>query len=472
MEKLKELQDAQNALAKKLQDHGNKQATWNAEDNALWVTLDKEYEVAKKAKEDEHERVKAAANVRERLEAIEADAKTSGHNPRIGRDGASLTGGPRNREFFSTPEDVAEGLQNQALALQGWMLAGRFGNDIRPEHHEAAKRCGVNFANPEIDLRIGGTTHFRNTQAPFKVGSCSRGMGFRNDMQVGKLSTGGALVGETLLAKLEMALLSYIGTMQVAEVIVTNNGEPFRWPTMDDTGNVGARIGESQDAGFGTSTDPKIGRLTLGAHTFHSNFLNVSRSLMTDSVIDLESLFGTMMGTRIGRKHNTDFTTGADVGNGPIGIVTAATAGNTTASASAVAPDEIIDLIHKVDPAYREQPGVGFMFHDAILQVYRKLKDGQGRYLWSNGTTVGEPDRLHGYPYWINQAMDSTISSGKKTALFGKLDEYKVRIVNGLRIQRLIERRAEYDEDVFIAYLRADGGLLDAGQHPVKYMTH
>ena len=89
-----------------------------------------------------------------------------------------------------------------------------------------------------------------------------------------------------------------------------------------------------------------------------------------------------------------------------------------------------------------------------------------------SGAAAGLPDTINDYPYWINQAMDSTVASGKNTVLFGQLTMYKVRQVNEVEILRLKERRAEFYEDAFIAYMRSDGGLLDPGDHPVAYIQH
>lgn len=480
-EQLKTLQENRQKLAAQLKAyHGEHEKTWSAENEVAWGKLNADYDASKAALDTEVAVVKEAdanrAKLEARLKEIETfeDYTPTRRNPRIGRDGADL----------SDKNDAKGPYVAQTLGLQLWANRGRAPKWMNEAQQTAARSyiAANSEDHGEIRLQLGDTQRWQASQAPFRIGSRSRGAGanldpaqFTNDMVTGTLQTGGSLIGETMLGRLEAAMLAYMGVLQVAEILTTDNGETMRWPTMDDTGNVGTRVGENQDATAGlTSTDPNTGRLSLQAFVFTSGGINLSRSFMQDNGVNFESLIGKMLGVRIGRKHNVDFTSGADVGNGPIGIVTASTLGLTTASASAIAADEIIDLIHKVDPAYRDEPDekVGFMFHDSILQIIRKLKDGQGRYLWSNGTTALEPDRLHGYPYWINQSMDSTVSSAKKTMLFGALSKYKVRIVNALRIQRLVERRAEFDEDVFIAYLRADGGLLDAGQHPVKYMTH
>lgn len=152
-----------------------------------------------------------------------------------------------------------------------------------------------------------------------------------------------------------------------------------------------------------------------------------------------------------------------------MGVVSAATLGVTAASASDVTFDEVaFDLPHTVDPAYRMN--ARFMFADSTLKVLKKKKDGEGNYLWTSGTAMREPDRIAGYAYTINQSMDA-IGSGKKPVAFGDFSKYMVRRVAGVQVLRLTERYADYNQTGFLAFQRWDGALVDAGTHPVKYLT-
>ena len=148
--------------------------------------------------------------------------------------------------------------------------------------------------------------------------------------------------------------------------------------------------------------------------------------------------------------------------------MTAATLGVTAASAAAITGDELINLYHSVDPAYRA--GAGWVMHDNVVLYVRKLKDGDNQYLWQPGLQAGVPDRLLTAPVTVCQEMASTVEASAKTVLFGQLSKYKVRDVGTLRLKRLVERYAEYDVEGFVALSRHDGELLDAGTHPVKYL--
>jgi HK97 family phage major capsid protein len=280
------------------------------------------------------------------------------------------------------------------------------------------------------------------------------------------IAAGAITIANDLVRSFELAMLQFGGVRQVAEVMRTASGGDITWPTANDTTNTGAGCSRKHAVVTERTSRPAAspGRRTSTA----PKLVKVPVELLEDSVFDLPSVIGAMLGERIGRITNTHFTTGNSAGK-PNGIVTAATLGKTAAGAAAITSDEILDLIHSIDPAYRTT-GCGFMMNDAILLAIRKLKDGQGNYLWTHGDIqTGTPDRLFTYPITVNQDMATLVTTGK-TILFGQLNKYKVRDVASFRLRRLVERYADNDQEGFVAFSRHDGNLLDAGTHPVKYL--
>ncbi len=73
--------------------------------------------------------------------------------------------------------------------------------------------------------------------------------------------------------------------------------------------------------------------------------------------------------------------------------------------------------------------------------------------------------------YVINQNMPSALVSGAKSMLAGPFRKYKVRDVNRVRIRRLEERYADYDQVGFVAFMRSDGRPLNAGTGPIKALV-
>lgn len=282
-------------------------------------------------------------------------------------------------------------------------------------------------------------------------------------MQTDTGAAGGYTVPQGFWAKVTETMKYFGGVRQVAEVINTTTGSPLPWPTNDDTSNVGEILEEGSAMG---EQDVAFGQKTLGVFTASSKVIRVSNLLLNDSGIDMESFLGRRIGERIGRIQNTRLTTGTGAQQ-PQGLITGATVGKTTASATAITYLEFIDLEHSVDAAYRQSGRCKYMWHDLVFAYIRKLKDdsggaGVGRPLWQPSVTAGVPDTWNGYGYVINNDMDSTVASGKTTAAFGDFQAgYVLRTVDGGSMSRLTERYAEYLQTGFFGYERFDGLVQD-----------
>jgi predicted phage gp36 major capsid-like protein len=192
-----------------------------------------------------------------------------------------------------------------------------------------------------------------------------------------------------------------------------------------------------------------------------------SWQLAQDSIFNMESLLADLLGERLGRlvelpAYDRHRLLGAqrhrDRRVQPARPRLPPPRSSMTRSSTSFTP---------VDPAYRQSPKVRFMFNDLTLAALRKLKDGDGKYIWTMGDVrVGAPGSLLGYNYSINQAM-ATIATGNKTVLFGDFGKYWVRKVGAPVIGVLRER---FWPDLGIAGLiRFDGELLDTAA--VKYLV-
>ncbi|EAR08448.1 phage major capsid protein [Reinekea blandensis] len=122
----------------------------------------------------------------------------------------------------------------------------------------------------------------------------------------------------------------------------------------------------------------------------------------------------------------------------------------------------MLDLIHFVDPAYRNN--AWFMFHDMTLKALKKLTDPTTKKpLWMPGFDVKEPDTINGYGYTINQHMPKMAASAK-SILFGDLSKYLIRDVMQILLFRMTDSKyAEKGQVGFLCWMRAGGGLMDVG---------
>lgn len=248
----------------------------------------------------------------------------------------------------------------------------------------------------------------------------------------------------------------------VATVITTSGGGAITMPTVNDTAVAAVAHTEGATLTDDGGSDATFGQKTLGAYAFNTEWLRVSKELADDSIFAMEQILGDLLGERLGRIANSKLTTGSGSSD-VLGVVTGSTLGKTSASATAITSDEIIDLVHSVDPAYRMSPKVAFMFNDTTLAAIRKLKDGDGNYLWQMGNVQqGTPGSLLGYRYHINQAMASipAAASASRVMIFGDIGKFYVRKV-GAPLIGAIQDKDFWPGFGIAGYIRFDGELAD-----------
>lgn len=283
---------------------------------------------------------------------------------------------------------------------------------------------------------------------------------------VGTTTAGGFTLPQGFLPEITKTMADW-GPMNdegIVRMIRTSTGVPLPWPTVNDTANTGVdHVENVADA----EQDAVFGQKTLNAYMASSGIVKVSLELLQDSAFDFDSLLSELFGERLGRRVNAKLTTGTgtDQANG---IVTASTLGKTAASATALAADEFFDLQHSVNPAYRRSPKAHWQFNDTTLKLIRKLKDGQGNYLWQMGDVkAGSPATLLGDRYHVNQAM-ADVATGTKPVIYGDGSKYINRMVKDFTMLTLRERFADALQVGFIAFCRFDGELADTAA--VKHM--
>lgn len=276
---------------------------------------------------------------------------------------------------------------------------------------------------------------------------------------VGTTTLGGYLAPTGFWPMIEKSLKDYSGIFEAAHIKKTAKGNPIYLPTLDDTGTEAVLVAES---GAFTVQDLTFGQKQFDAYAYRS-LLKSSWELMQDAEFDMEAEINEAMMPRFGRALNTACTTGTGSSQ-PNGVVTASTAGVTAASATAITRAEMVDLIHKVDPAHRKSKKCGFMMHDLVLAAVEKLALGSGDAspLWKRSMREGVPDTIEGYPFWVNQAMDSALTTGKKVMLFGDFNCYTIRIVKELTVVRLNELYAANGQVGFYGFMRFDGEIRNA----------
>ncbi len=275
----------------------------------------------------------------------------------------------------------------------------------------------------------------------------------QNALQVGTDSEGGYLVPDEFERTLVQALEEQNIFRQLARVITTASGDR-KIPVVASKGTASW----VEEEGTIPESDDAFGQVSIGVYKL-ATVIKISEELLNDSIFNLEQYIAREFARRIGTKEEEAFFTGDGSGK-PTGIFAAsggAGVGVTAAATTAITFDEIMDLYYSLKSPYRRN--AVFVTNDATVKAIRKLKDGNGQYLWQPAVTVGEPDTLFGRPVRTSSYVP-TITGGAKVLAFGDFSYYWVADRQGRSFQRLNELYAVTGQVGFKATQRVDGKLI------------
>ena len=275
----------------------------------------------------------------------------------------------------------------------------------------------------------------------------------KNALQIGTDSEGGYLVPDEFERTLVEALEEENIFRTLANVITTSSGDR-KIPVVASKGTASwideeGAIPESDDA---------FGQVSIGAYKL-GTLIKVSEELLNDSVFNLESYISKEFARRIGNKEEEAFFTGDGAGK-PTGILAAtggAQVGATTAGAAAITIEEVLDLFYSLGAPYRNR--AVFVLNDGTVKAIRKLKDGNGQYLWQPSLQASTPDTILNRPLYTS-AYVPAIAAGAKTVVFGDFSYYWVADRQGRVFKRLNELFAVTGQVGFVATQRVDGKLI------------
>jgi HK97 family phage major capsid protein len=274
-----------------------------------------------------------------------------------------------------------------------------------------------------------------------------------NALQIGSDSEGGYLVPDEFERTLVQALEEENIFRKLAKIIQTSSGDR-KIPVVTTHGSA-SWLDEEE---LYPESDEVFGQTSIGAYKL-GTFIKVSDELLNDSVFDLQSYISTEFARRIGSKEEESFFVGDGSGK-PTGIFAAvggAQLGVTPASATAITVDEVLDLFYSLKSPYRKK--AVFVMNDSTVKAIRKLKDGQGQYLWQPSLTAGTPDTILNRPVYTSSYVPA-IEAGAKTIAFGDFSYYWIADRQGRSFKRLNELFATTGQVGFMATQRVDGKLI------------
>jgi HK97 family phage major capsid protein len=236
---------------------------------------------------------------------------------------------------------------------------------------------------------------------------------------------GGYLVDPKTADVIQSVLRSNASLRAVANVV---NVEATSYDVLIDHGDLGSGWATETDPATETAT-PTIERITIPLHEL-SALPKASQRLLDDAAFDIESWLAGRIADKFARAEAAAFVSGDGVDK-PTGFLTHPAVADASWSwgnigyvptgadgdFDALNPvDCLFDLVYALDAEYRA--GASFVMNSRTAGAMRKLKDADGRFLWSDGLTADTPARLAGYPVLIVEDMPD-IGSGTTPVAFG-----------------------------------------------------
>jgi HK97 family phage major capsid protein len=290
------------------------------------------------------------------------------------------------------------------------------------------------------------------------------------DLVVATATKGAELVPVTLVDSLFEKVFDDSALLQANPTILrTQSGETMKLPrltALNFTPGTTTALTQAQsrvaEAGAILEAEPNFDQIQLDAFKY-AQYTQLSRELVEDGVLDIESLVGRILGRNIANYIGFDLTLGTGTGQ-PRGVRTAVPTANKvdTAAGGLWATtdfDAFFNVMSKLKPGYRRN--AKWLVNDSSMFNLRKLKMGS-IYAWEpNLQGAGQPDSFLGYPILTDPNMPIAASAAGVTAIFGDFSAYYVRFVKDVRIEWSMEFAWVNDLLSVKAVMRADGDAVD-----------
>ena len=254
---------------------------------------------------------------------------------------------------------------------------------------------------------------------------------------------GGYLVDPETSASIQSVLRGASSLRQVANVV---NVEATSFDVLIDSTETGAGWA-SETANASETATPTIERISIPLHEL-SALPKISQRLLDDSAFDIEDWLSGRVADTFSRSEAAAFITGDGVDK-PVGILNHPSVDNDSWAWGSLGyvptgvdggfdqnspGDGLINLVYSLGAQYRANGS--FVLNSKTAGVVRLIKDAEGRFLWTDSLTQGEPARLLGYPVLIAEDMPD-IATGADAIAFGDFGSgYTIAERPDLRILR------------------------------------
>ena len=252
-------------------------------------------------------------------------------------------------------------------------------------------------------------------------------------------SDGGYLVDPQTSDRVKSVLNATASIRAIASVVQV---EATSYDVLVDHADVGAGWA-TESSSVGETSTPQIDRITIPLHEL-SALPKASQRLLDDSAFDIEAWLAGRIADKFSRAEASAFIHGDGVDK-PKGVLAHSMVDNEawiwgnlgyvpTGVDGEVTADSVVDLVYALGAQYRSN--ASFVMSSKTAGRVRKLKDLDGRFLWSDGLALGEPARLMGYPVLVAEDMPDVAMNSYSVAFGDFAAVYTVAERPDLRILR------------------------------------
>jgi HK97 family phage major capsid protein len=244
-------------------------------------------------------------------------------------------------------------------------------------------------------------------------------------LSVGSNPDGGYLAPVELDREI-MRIAETVSAMRSVAQVITIGGQAYK-KLINRGGAASGWVGETETRA--ETATPTLSQMDFPAMEVYARPFTTQQAL-DDSFINVEQWLAEEVSIEFAAQEGAAFVSGngtnrprginsynvvanASYAWGSVGFVASGAAG---AFSTANAADRLIDLMAALRQGYR--PGARWMMNRLVDAEIRKLKDGNGQYLWAPGIAAGAPVSLLGYPVTIDDNMPD-IAANSLSILFG-----------------------------------------------------
>jgi HK97 family phage major capsid protein len=189
-----------------------------------------------------------------------------------------------------------------------------------------------------------------------------------------------------------------------------------------------------------------------------AKYIKVSKTLVRKAAINIEALVRERLAYKVAVTEEQAFLTGTGV-NRPLGVMTASDSGITTGrdvstgnTTTQIKADGLIECKYSLESQYRTN--MRWIFHRDAIKMIRKLKDGEGNYLWKPGISSDRPDTILDFPVHESEYQNNTFTTGLYVGILGDFSYYWIADSLAMTLEVLVELYAANNQVGYV--LRAE----------------